>query len=182
LGAATVSVKLDVQRAGELAMPSEITPFGAFHTAVSILPIGLGLWALVRDGKIDPGNRVGMGYVITMLMGSVTGLGIFHHGGFGPGHVLSIIAIVLVLAGWFAGRIHWLGRAAPYVGTIGLSTSFLLLMVFATTETLTRLPVDHPYASSQDAPELVPVRLGLLGLFLIGIAYQVFRLRVAARQ
>ncbi|MBI2826013.1 MAG: hypothetical protein HYX69_15115 [Planctomycetia bacterium] len=156
--------------------PSVITPFGAFHTAVSVLAIGFGLWALARDGKIDPANSVGKLYLGAMLIGCLTAFGIYHHGGFGPGHVLSMITVAIVLAGIFATRVHWLGRAAPFVQTISLSTSFLLLMVFATTETLTRLPVAHPYAASQNAPELRPVHLTLLVLFVVGAAYQVFKI------
>jgi hypothetical protein len=56
------------------------------------------------------------------------------------------------------------------------STSFLLLMVFATTETLTRLPAARPIAASQEAPVLGVVRLGLLLAFLLESAYQVFQM------
>jgi hypothetical protein len=158
-----------------------LTPFGLFHTAISILPIGFGLYALVRDGRIDPNNGVGKLYLGTMLIGCVTGLMIFHHGGFGPGHVLSIIVLLLVLVGGLAGRGQWFGRATPYVETISLSASYFFLMFFLTTETLTRLPPDHPYAPSQDAPELLPVRLALLVLLVFGVGYQVFKLRAASK-
>jgi uncharacterized membrane protein len=158
-----------------------LTPFGVFHTAVSILPIGFGLYALVRDGKIDPRNGLGQLYVLTMLVGCITGLMIYHHGGFGPGHVLSIIPLLLVLVGALAGRGNWFGRATSYVETICLSTSYFFLMFFFTTESLTRLPPDHPYAASADAPELLPVRLVLLVLLVAGIGFQVVRLRAAHR-
>ena len=162
-------------------MPSTITPFGIFHTAVSLLPIGFGLYAYARNGKIDPRTQVGKLYLVTMLIGCVTGLGIFHHGGFGPGHVLSIVTILFLFLGTFAERIGWFGRGAAYVETISLSTTFMLLMFFLTTETLTRLPAEHPFAPSQEAPELLPVRLTLLVAFLAGIGYQVYRLRAAKR-
>ncbi len=159
-------------------MTAGMTPFGYLHTAISLLPIVFGGYALVRDGRIDPGNRLGQMYVVTMVLGCVTGLMIFHHGGFTPGHVLSIIALTLTLLGWFAGIGPWLGRAAPYVQTIALSASYLLLMVFLTTESLTRLPAGHPYAPSPDAPELIPVRLFLLVAFALGLAYQVYRIGI----
>ena len=118
--------------------------------------------------------------MVTMLIGCLTAFGIYHHGGFNVGHVLSIITLALVLAGAFAGRDAWLGRAAAYVQTISFTTSFLLLMVFTTTETLTRLPPGHPVAASQDDPVLVPVLIGLLVTFLVGISYQVVKLRGAS--
>jgi uncharacterized membrane protein len=156
-----------------------LSPLGFFHTAISILAIPFALVALLRDGKINPTNLVGKGYLITMLIGCVTAFGIYHHGGFGPGHVLSIITLVLLLIGFLAGRGSWLGRAAPYVQTISFSLTILLLMVFTTTESLTRLPVGHPYAANQDDPALGPVRLVLLIAFVVGVGYQVFKLRAA---
>ncbi|MEX2114066.1 MAG: hypothetical protein WD845_12820 [Pirellulales bacterium] len=163
----------------EVTGPPAITAFGAFHTAVSVLAIVFGAWALVRDGKIDPANRIGQWYVGTMLIGCLTAFGIYHRGGFGPGHVLSIVTLVFLLAGMFASRIGRLGGAAAYVQTISFSVSFFLLMFFATTETLTRLPVDHPFAPSQEAAELIPVRILLLVGLLAGLAYQVFHMRAA---
>jgi len=160
-------------------MPSVITPFGAFHTAISLLPIPLGIYCFVRFGKIDPRSPAGSAYLLTMLAGSVTGLMIFHHGGFGPGHVLSILTIVLLALGAFAARVAWFGRSAPYVETISLSMSFFLLMFFLTTESLTRLPPEHPFAPSQEAAELIPVRVVLLLALIAGVIYQVIVLRKA---
>lgn len=64
---------------------------------------------------------------------------------------------------------------------ICLSTSYFLLMFFTTTETLTRLPADHPFASGPTDPALNPVRLGLLATFVIGVAYQVIQQRAGNR-
>lgn len=162
-------------------MPPPITLFGAFHTAVSILPIFIGLYAFIRDGRIDPFNRLGQFYLVTMLIGSVTGLMIFHHGGFGPGHILSIVTLVLLLLGYLARKVNWFGSGAIYVETISLSTSYFLLMFFLTTETLTRLPADKPFAPSQEAVELLPVRAVLLIGLLAGVGYQIFKIRAASR-
>ena len=162
-------------------MPPAITPFGAFHTAISLLPIPLGLYALVRYGTIDPASTVGKMYVLTMVAGSVTGLMIFHHGGFGPGHVLSILTLVLLSLGVMARRVSALGRSAPYVETISISLTFFLLFFFLTTETLTRLPPDHPYAASQEAPELLPIRAVLLLALVVGVGYQILALGKAAK-
>jgi hypothetical protein len=154
-----------------------MSPFGLFHTAVSVLPIGFGLLAFVRDGKIDPTNRVGKLYLVTMLLGSVTSWGFIPSKGFTPGQVLTLITLALLFTGTLTLRGRW--REAGYVQTICLSASYLLLMVFATTETLTRLPVDSPFASGPTDPALTPVRLGLLAAFVLGLGYQVFRLRAS---
>jgi hypothetical protein len=160
-------------------MPTEMSAFGFVHTAVSVLPIGFGLVALAQDGCIDITQRAGRAYFITMLLGCATGFVIFAHGGFSVGHLLTLIMLALLLTGAFARRIRWLGRTAPYIETASLTSTFFLLIVFATTEGLTRLPPGHPYASGPVAAELVPVRLVLLSAFLIGLGWQLNRLRQA---
>lgn len=163
-------------------MNSSLSALGIIHTTVSVLPIGFGVYALARQGKIDPRNWVGKWYLATMLFGSITAFGISKNGGFNAGHVLSAVTLSLLLAGIAANATQWFRRWSKYVETISLSTSFLLLMVFTTTETLTRLPVGHPIANGPDAPILGLVRLGLLLAYLSGVGYQVSQLRASSRR
>ncbi|OWK40284.1 hypothetical protein [Fimbriiglobus ruber] len=157
-----------------------MSAFVILHTVVSILPIGFGFYAYIRDGKIDPRNRVGMLYVVTMLAGTVSSFGFIATLGFTPGQVLTLITLALLVFGMITVRGHW--RNAGYVQTICLSTSFLLLMVFASTETLKRVPPGEPFATGPADPSLIPVRLGLLVLYAIGLGYQLLKLRAANGQ
>ncbi|MCI0702267.1 MAG: hypothetical protein L0241_14385 [Planctomycetia bacterium] len=152
-----------------------MSPLGIFHTAISVLPIGFGLVAFLRDGKIDPRNRLGKLYLATMLIGSVSAFGFILSKGFTPPQVLTVITLALLGIAMFTLRGRW--RAPGYAQTISLSASYLLLMVFATTETLTRVPVGNPFASGPTDPALTPIRLGLLAAFVIGVTYQVLKLR-----
>lgn len=156
-----------------------MSAFGLFHTAVSLLALPLGLYAFARDGKIDPKNGVGKLYLASMLIGTLTAFGFIVSKGFNPAQVLSVLTLVVLLAGMFVSRVHWLGRAAVYVETTAMTFSFLLLMVFTTTETLTRIPTEHPFAANAESAELIPVRLSLLAAFLLGLGYQLFKLHVA---
>jgi hypothetical protein len=52
-------------------------------------------------------------------------------------------------------------------------------MVFAVTETLTRVTVGHSFASGPANPTLTPVRLGWLAAIIFGLAYQVLELGAA---
>jgi hypothetical protein len=156
-------------------MIASISAFGLFHTAVSVLPIFFGLFAFLRDRKIDPRNRLGQLYLLTMVVGSVTSWGFLPSKGFTPGQVLTLVTLALLLAGTFTLRGTW--RQPGYVQTVSLSTSYLLLMVFATTEALTRLPVGNPFASGPADPALTPVRLVLLAGFIFGLGYQLLGLR-----
>jgi hypothetical protein len=156
-----------------------VTAFILFHTAVSVLAIGFGLLAFVRDGEIDPSNRRGKLYLVTMLIGSVSSFGFIPALGFTPGQVLTLITLSLLFAGTFT---LWGQRRGPgYIQTISLSASYLMLMVFATTETLKRVPISHPFASGPADPSLIPVRLGLLVAFVLGVGYQVLQIRATNR-
>jgi hypothetical protein len=151
-------------------MFAAMSAFGAFHTAISVLPIFLGLYAFLRDGKIDPRNLVGKLYLLTMLAGSVSSWGFIPERGFTPGQVLTLITLALLAAGTFTLRGGWRGDDA--VQTLALSASYFLLMVFTTTETLVRLPLGHPFATGPDDPALLPIRLALLVAYLAGVWYQ----------
>jgi hypothetical protein len=157
-------------------MSGPISSLGIFHTAVSVVAIGAGFASLIRDRKIDQRNPSGKIYLASMLVASLTAFGITPHG-FRIGHILTLGILGLLATGMLASKISWLGRAAPYVETAGLTTTFFLLMVFATGETLTRLPVSQPIAASFDAPVLKAVHGGLLVAFALGLGYQLFTLR-----
>lgn len=150
-----------------------MTPFTLAHTAISLLPVGFGLYALARRGRIDPATPAGKWYVGTMLAGSVSGLGFLFTLGFTPGQVLGLVTIALVAGGTWTAR--GARRPAGYAQTAALTTSFLLLTVFLTTETLKRFPVDRPFASGPADPALIPLRVGLLVGYVALLGRQLWR-------
>jgi len=151
------------------------TAFNLAHTAVSILPIGVGIYAFARHGKIRPRTLSGKWYLGTMFVGAVSSFGFIPAFGFTPGQVLTLATLALLAAGALTLRGEW--RSPGYKQTIALTTSFLLLMVFATTETLKHFPVGKPFATSAADPSLLPVRLTLLATYTLGLGYQLLRIR-----
>jgi hypothetical protein len=162
-------------------MPHPISALGAFHTAISLVPVAAGLTAFVRHGRIDPSSRTGKVYLGGMVVSIFTSFGLSSTGHFNAGHALGILALIAMLVGTFAQRIEILGRAAAYLQTLAMSFSFMLLLVPGTNETLTRLPVGHPLASGIDSPLVKSALAGLFILFLIGTAYQMFKLAAQRR-
>jgi hypothetical protein len=149
--------------------------FTLLHTTISVLPIGFGLYAFARRGKIDPATRSGKWYLGTMLAGTITGFGFLATIGFTPGTVLSLFTLALLLAAIFT--LQGERREAGYVQTAALTTSFLMLMVFATTETLKHFPAGQPFATSAADPALIPVRLALLAVYLVVLGSQLLSVR-----
>lgn len=56
--------------------------------------------------------------MVTTIVTSVTGPGIFRHGGFGKPHELSIITLAVLGVAAVAGHSTLFGRASRYLDTI----------------------------------------------------------------
>lgn len=156
-----------------------LTTLGVFHTAVSLVAVVSGLWALARYREILLTNRLGQVYLVTTFLTAATGLGIFQHGGFGPPHVLSILTIVALATGTVAVVSRLFGRASRYVQAISYSATMLFHMVPGFTESLTRLPPSAPLVASAEAPVFQGIYGTLLLIFLIGLALQLRWLRLS---
>ena len=154
-----------------------LTPLGIIHTAISLVAVVAGFFALIRDHEITASNLVGKIYIVTTALTCLTAFGIFQHGGFNKAHVLGIITLVVLGVAWVAGHSATFGRASPYVATVGYSATFLFQMIPGITETTTRLPLGAPLLPSPEAPALQQATLVLFVLFLIGATLQVRALR-----
>ena len=158
-------------------MSHPLSAFGAFHTALSLIPLVAGLVAFKRHGKIDPKTGVGKVYWIGMVASVVTAFGLSSTGGFNPGHALGLMTLFVMLIATLAPRFAFLGRATTYIQVALMSFSFLLLMVPGTNETLSRLPAGHPIGNGPDSPPVQMALAGVFVLFLLGTAYQMVQLR-----
>jgi len=164
-----------------LLTPFQLTPLGLFHTVVSLLAVVTTFLALFQDKEITSRTRIGRFYLITLLITTITGFPIFRHGTVGPAHILGVLELVALAVATAAEKIAVFGRASAYVRTVAYSSTVFLLMIPTVTETLTRVPPGAPLVAGPEAPIFMPLYLGLLVLFLIGVTLQLRRLRPAGR-
>ena len=157
-----------------------LTTLGVLHTAIGVIAVVCGFWALARDKEISLQNRLGQVYVVTTFITAATGLGIFQHGGFGPPHVLSILTIIALAVGILAGLSGVFGGWSRYVQAISFTTTILFHLIPAITETTTRLPAGAPIFSSPDDPGLKPIAGVLLVIYAIGLTLQIRWMRASA--
>ncbi len=157
-----------------------LTTLGIIHSAISLVAVISGFWALGRYKEISTTNALGRTYLITTALTALTGLGIFQHGGFGPPHALSILTLLGLLLGTAAALTPTFGRWSRYVQAVGYSTTMLFQLIPGFTETLTRLPPGQPVLPNAEAPAFGPIYLALLLLFLVGLGFQIHWLRAAA--
>jgi hypothetical protein len=156
-------------------MPNHLSILGIIHTAISIIAILIGLYALFKVGRIDPKSSSGKLYVLFTVVTCVSGFPIMRFGHLTPGHYLAIIILVLLPLGIYAGRLF--GKAGDYVQVIVMSTTLFLSFIPAIVESLTRLPMDHPLAASPNDPIVQKAQLVLVGIFIVGVIYQVIKLK-----
>jgi uncharacterized membrane protein len=154
-----------------------ITPFGMFHTVLSLIAVVAGVAALVRRQEIRLATRLGMIYFWFTVASCVTGLFIFHHGGFGKPHVLAIATMIVLALVYAAERRETFGRLSRYVAVIGFSLTLFFHMIPGFTETGTRLPVGEPLFSGPDDPALQKAVGVAFLVFLIGATLQALRIR-----
>lgn len=163
-------------------MSPSFSPLGIVHTALSLLPVAFGAYALIRDGYIEPASRTGKLYLGGMLLSIFTSFGLSSTGGFNEAHALGIVALLALAVGFNARRFARLGAWTEYLQNLSLSFSYMLLFIPAINETLKRVPPSQPLASGPQSP-LVQALVGIVAvLFVIGAIYQAWRLHARRRR
>ena len=142
-----------------------ITPFGMFHTIISLVSLTLGLSFLLRQRDIRWHTFLGKSYVGWTVASAVTGLFIFRHGGFNEAHALSILTLLTLAAAIVAERGAQLGSRRDCFAALAFSLTVFFHFIPGFNETLVRLPVDAPYITGPDDPKLN---------LLVGVTFVVF--------
>lgn len=153
-----------------------ITPFGMFHTVISLVSLFSGLYALLRFGELRFARPSGKIYVPFTIAACVTGLFIFRHGGFNEAHALSILTLIVLAIGWVADR-----GAADRGGRRTIAALAYTLTVFfhfipGYNETLVRIPVGDPFINGPRDPKLLMLVGATFVLFAIFGAFQAKKL------
>jgi len=155
----------------------EISLFGWFHTIVGVLAVFTGFYALARYKRIRFASPSGRFYLILTFIAAATALGIYKHGGFGIAHGLAVLTILAVLVGLLAEKTQIFGKLSRYMQAASYSATLLFHMIPAITDGLMRLPVGSPIVTELTDPLLQGFYLAFLVTWLIGLGWQVLRIR-----
>jgi uncharacterized membrane protein len=154
-----------------------LSPLGIFHTATGLVALTAGFWSLARDREISPRTGLGQTYVACTFLSAATALGIFHHGGFGPAHVLAILTIAALLLGTVCAFTTVFGRASRSLQAISYSATVLFHVIPGVTEVLIRFPRGAPLLRLSDASAFKTIYGFLVLVFLALLALQLKWLR-----
>lgn len=150
-----------------------ISPLGWVHTLGSLPAIPVAAYMLARHGRIVPRSRPGAVYFAAMLIGATSVFLVAHQP---VSYGIGAVTLAMLLTGYSAGRLAFLGRAARTVETIALSLTVFLLMLPTVTEILRRVPDGHPLVTDLKDPLLIGAQTSLLALFVIGLTIQLIAL------
>jgi hypothetical protein len=149
-----------------------LSNLGIFHTAIGIIALAAAVISFAKFGKINLAKRSGKLYFYGTLITSLTALGISKHRDFNPGHVFSLLIIILVGIAYYLHYKKKEKNKARYFENFLLSFSFFLSLVPTVNETLTRIPVGQPFAKDITDP-VIGRTLGIfLILFIVGSILQ----------
>ena len=154
-----------------------LTNLGIFHTIIGIVAILAGLVSFARYGKINLAVLSGKIYFYGTLVTSLTALGISRHGGFNPGHILSLLIVVLITVAFYLHSERQGNNRARYYENFLMSFTFFLSWLPTVNETLTRIPIGHPLAKDIKDPLIGKTLLVILILFIVGSVYQFIKQR-----
>jgi cbb3-type cytochrome oxidase subunit 3 len=158
-----------------------LSNLGIFHTVIGVITIIAALVSFVRYSNINLAVLSGKIYFYGTLITSLTALGISKHGGFNPGHILSLLILVLVIVAFYLSAKRKGNNRARYFENFLMSFSFLLSMLPTVNETLTRIPIGHPLANNISDPIIAKTLLVIFILFIVGSVYQFIRQRKSIR-
>jgi len=157
---------------------TSLTSLGIFHTAISLVALGAGLCALVRDREVLPANTLGKVYIWATVLTCLTGFGIFQHGGFGKPHALGALTLLVLAVAALPGGMRFGARWRYFTASCYTLTVFFHFIP-GITETFTRMPLGAPLFSSPGDPNLQKVVGIVFIVFALIIWLQVRRLRKA---
>jgi len=156
-------------------MMNQLSNVGIFHTAISIIAVLLAFYALLQDGRILPGSKIGKLYIAFTVVACVSSFPIMRMGVPTGGHFIGILVLILLPLAIYAKRLF--GTRSVYIQTIAMSTTLFLSLIPAVVETLTRVPASKPFAESQESTVVTAALTILFVLYIGGIYYQIMRLR-----
>ena len=141
------------------------SPIGVMHALLSLLAVGLGVFALLRDGMISSNERLGQYYLVVIILATMMSFGIFRDHHLSLLHVAAALVLLVLLVSAVIGKSLLLGAKSVYVEVIGYSVSLLIAMMVGVAELATRLPVSAPWMTRADAPLLLGLDAVLVLLF-----------------
>ena len=149
-----------------------MTLLGWVHTVLGVIAILTAAYTLYQYRVIRAADKLGRAYLLVTLVVTGSALAIYNQGGFGVGHILAVITLTALLAGYLLETLAPFGKWSVYLQTGAYTATVLFHMIPAITDFLRRLPVGDPFVDSMDATLVQSFHLAFLASFIVGLLAQ----------
>lgn len=154
-----------------------ITPFGWFHTAISLVSLFGGLYALLRHHDIRYASPLGKAYTWFTVATCLTSFFLMRTGNLSEAHGLTVLTLIVLTVAVLLGRHAVLGSWRHVASSLAFTLTVYFHFIPGFTETLTRVPIGAPLVSGPQDPLLQKLVGATFLVFLVGMALQVRVLR-----
>ena len=149
-----------------------MTLLGWFHTVMGVIAILTAAYTLYQHRIIRAADKSGRAYLLITLVVAGSALAIYNQGGFGVGHILAVLTLTALIAGYLLESLALFGKWSVYLQTGAYTATVLFHMIPAITDFLRRLPVGDPFVDSLDAPLVQSFHLAFLAAYIVGVLAQ----------
>ncbi len=169
-----------------IVMDLDLVPLGWVHSLACLVALAAGAFIFVTPKGTYRHRSVGRAYLASMLLLTVTALGIYQLGVFFFPHILAIATLVLIAAGWGAARMIRLHVAWKHVHLSCMILSYYMLIGGGVNEVYLRIGALREVLN-HEGPELIfmthrLVMLAFLILLLGWNAVEIGRLALRKRR
>jgi uncharacterized membrane protein len=152
-------------------MNLDLFPLGWVRLVASLAALAVGMLVVLRAKGTPVHKRGGRVYALTLLVTSVTALGINRRGIFFFPHWLAIAALIVTTAGVLAAHFKITRKAWLHVHLTCLLTSLYILVGGGVNEVFLRVDVLHRLAPTLNSRAVGVTHLGVIIVFLALIGY-----------
>jgi hypothetical protein len=97
-----------------------MTLLGWFHTVMGVIAILTAAYTLYQHRIIRAADKSGGAYLLMTLVVAGSALAIYNQGGFGVGHILAVLTLTALVAGYLLETLAPFGKWSVYLQDWGL--------------------------------------------------------------
>jgi uncharacterized membrane protein len=147
-------------------MNLDLFPLGWVHLLASLAALAVGMLVLLRPKGTPVHKRRGRVYALTLLVTSLTALGIYRRGIFFFPHWLAIATLIVTTTGVLAAHFKMPRKAWLHLHLTCLLTSLYILVGGGVNEMFLRVDVLRRLAPTLNSPPVGLTHLGVIIVFL----------------
>lgn len=148
-------------------MNLDLVPLGWVHSLACLVALAAGAYVFATAKGTRRHRQVGQVFVISQVILNLTALGIYQVGSFFFPHVLAIVTLVLIAAGWGSARLIRRHGVWKHVHLSSMILSYYLLIGGGVNEVFLRIDAMRDLVSREGAQMINMTHGAVMLMFLV---------------